>query len=206
MKPFYTPATTTDPNRFTLAVQPHHCVGAPGATFLMGGVQFAAIMSAMETVSDKPVIGATIQFISPGAPQGTADITINPIVNGRTIAQMQGSLLQEGRLVAFVTAALGQRPGIAPHQFAVMPETPTPEACDTRAPELPEDNTLMTLLERRSAFEDFDKGINHIWFRSKNGAPTTAGQLAIMADFLMGTHPKAHASPSLDNTFRVHAL
>lgn len=88
-----------------------------------------------------------------------------------------------------------------------MPDVPPPEDCSIKADDaFACSDNLLGQFERRTALEDSDAGIEHLWMRPALDMPVTAGLLAILSDFILGAHKQSRGGTSLDNTFRLYAL
>ena len=193
-------------NHYGLTALPAACVGPRDRQFFMGGVALAAAIEAMEREFEKPLLWATIQFLSHGRLGETIEIQVEP-ESGNNI-QQAGAVVRSGnRVLQRVMSALGQRESAIENQFAEMPTVLPPQEC----PEKPFDSfgmpgNLLDQFERRTALQDDTIGIKYLWFKPKFETPVSASLLALIADFLLGAHSETQGGTSLDNTFRVHSL
>ena len=203
--PFYAPEPTQVPNRFTLEVTPQHLVGPPEFKHLMGCVNLAAAIHAMEHFTGQPLIWVNVQFLNRGPAQGEIEVRLTPRVQGRSLTHMGAEVWAGDVILSSLQATLGARSGPEAHQFHAMPEAPSPDRCEAKPIEFPADGTLMELIERRIVSETNETGEEVMWYRAPSEPKMTPGLLAIMADFLMGAHPLTRGSASLDNSFRMHS-
>ena len=201
---FWSPQLSLDNKTvFKLVASPQACVGPAGSEFIMGGVAQAAAIEAAETVSDKPLLWSTIQFVNAGLLNQSIDIEVEVLGGGRSISQVLVRLTVDGTVLQTMSAALGGRQG-ADRQFVSMPAVAAPEDCPIRTDlDHNNDQDLIAQFERRIAIEAPDDGLGAMWIRSNDGLPITAGLLAITSDFMLGLHPESFRGTSLDNTFRI---
>jgi acyl-CoA thioesterase len=207
-QPFYAPISTHNPMRFYLPVVQDVCVGPPDRQFMMGGVGLGSAVTALERATGRPLIWATAQYLSFARPDSIVDIDVHIPVTGRTITQARVvSHVGETEIIT-VNAALGARPGQASEQYAKMPAVPLPEDCDVDVFGHPELNDLHRRIERRriAGADVDDAGHARMWMRAVDEEPTTAGLLAVVADFLAAAIPVTMRSTSLDNTLRIRCL
>jgi len=201
--PFWRVVPGQSEGRYILPVTRPATVGPPGNPFVMGGSCLAAAIDAMELASGQPILWATIQFLI--ASQGAEELNIHceQVGGGRSIGQWQADVVLGERTIQRVTAALGAREPSEQQLFAAMPDVPAPDDCETKPPD-PNgfDDNLIGQLERRTALEDNDRGIEAMWTRSRAGFANDAGLLAIISDFFLGAHPRTRTGSSLDATFR----
>ena len=172
----------------------------------MGGVIVGAIADALQRATGKPLLWVTSQFVAAGRLGDEITIKLDLPENSRRIVQAGAILESGGRVINVARAALGGRTGPS-LQFAKMPNVKAAKDCPVKPIDLGNlPNNLVDQFERRLAFEDPDAGVEHLWFKSVADHPVDAGQLAIIADFLLGAHPVTHRGTSLDNTFRLHNI
>ncbi len=197
------PSESGREGEYVLPITRPATVGPPGNPHIMGGACLGAAVDALELSSQQPLLWATIQFRIPS--QGAEELTIRceQVGGGRSIGQWQADVILNGRVIQMVTAAVGAREPSEQVLFAKMPDVPPPDEC----PEKPKDangfdDNLPGQLERRTALEDNERGIEAVWSRSKAGFANDAGLLAVISDFFLGAHPRAHGGSSLDATFR----
>lgn len=203
---FYAAGSTSDPMQFRLPVARGLCVGPPERQFMMGGVGLASAIDALERVTERPLIWATAQFLAIAIPGATVELDVEPLVVGRSVTQARVTTREGDRNVLTVSAALGARDGQPAAQFATMPDVAEPAACPLKPVDYPECDDLQQRFEKRCAQQSDNDGTERLWFRNVDGAPVTAGLLAIVADFLAGALKTTRGSSSLDNSLRVHRL
>ncbi|MEP1143824.1 MAG: acyl-CoA thioesterase domain-containing protein [Henriciella sp.] len=194
-------------NHFTFNATPTACVGASDQQFLMGGVAMAAAIEAAIEVTGKPLLWATIQFVSGGALGDAVEIEVEHLGGGRNVAQVGASLSVGDRRLQYMSAALGGRAGYADQQFVQMPDVPPPEDClPMPAHAMGNPENLVSRFERRAVFECSETGVEHLWIRPTFKTEMSASLLSIVSDFFLGAHVLSRAGTSLDNTLRIHAL
>ena len=201
---FWSPQSDSgDPNKFALTASTKACVGPAGYEFIMGGVAQAAAIEAAESVTDKPLLWSTIQFVNAGLLNQSIDIEVEALGGGRSISQVLVTLTTDGTVLQTMSAALGGRQG-QDRQFVSMPTVAPPEKCSIKTDlDHNNDQDLIAQFERRIAIEAPDDGLGAMWIRSKDALSISAGLLAITSDFMLGLHPESFRGTSLDNTFRV---
>ncbi|MEO9461481.1 MAG: thioesterase family protein [Marinomonas sp.] len=201
--PYWRVVPTDREDEFTLMVTPPATVGPEGAGHVMGGVAMAAAIDALEVCTQQPLLWATIQFLV--ATQRAEELTIRceQRGGGRSIGQWNVAVFRGEMLVQSVLAAVGAREPSESQIFAKMPDAPPPGECPIK---LVDQNAspanLIGQYERRTAFEDHENGLEATWVRPLGGFDIDACQLAIISDFFLGAHPRAHAGSSLDATLR----
>lgn len=207
MKNFWTPAPANKPGVFSLTATEAACVGPPERQFFMGGVAMAAAIEASEQATGKSLLWATMHFVSHGMLGDEIEFATTSRGGGRSVAQL-GLVSSVGdRALQHMSAALGGRDGHSETQFLAMPDVPPPEDCPAKTSDaFAQPGNLIAQFERRTALEDNDAGVEHLWMRPIFDAPLSAGLLALMADFFLGAHEHTRGGTSLDNTFRLHGL
>ena len=202
---FWTPKAVND-GRYTLSASQELCVGAKPHEFLMGGVAMAAAVDALEHTTGKPLLWATIQFVSHGLLGNELEINTEILGGGRNIKQARASIRHGGELLQSVSAALGRRDSEVEETFLTAPDAPPPLDCPLR-PQDPMANSdnLMAQFERRIAMKSDDTGEEWMWIRPTQEMPFSAGLISLISDFFLGAHTKTHRGTSLDNTIRMFA-
>ncbi len=195
-----------DPSRFRLDVSPQACVGPPDRTFLMGGVGMAAGLEALQAVTERPLRWATGQFQAGAGPDRAVDIEVVTLAAGRSVTQASATLRQGERTILTIAAALGDQDHPSAQQFLTLPDLPPPEACPVKVDPFGGPDSLLYQFDRRTAAQSNDAGMERLWFRPLSAAPWDVGQIAIVADFLLGAHTVSAGGTSLDNTLRVHGM
>jgi len=196
-----------DPDVYHLQAEARACVGLGEQAFFMGGVGMAAAIAALEHWSEKPLLWATIQFIDHGLLGDAFELELEKIGGGRNVIQAGARLKRGGDILQNMSAALGGRDNSPEHQFATMPDTRPPQDCDLKQDEaMSQPGNLIDQFERRTAMEDSEAGIEHMWIRPKFEVDISAPLLALMSDFFLGAHPRSRGGTSLDNTFRLCSI
>ncbi len=201
--PFWRVVPGANEDQFILPVTRPATVGPPEHPFVMGGACLAAAIDALELASGMPLLWSTIQFLSPTQGAEELHIECEQIGGGRSVGQWQAKLRLGERTVSQVIAALGAREPSDQRLFARMPDVPAPDECEVKPPD-PNgfDDNLIGQLERRTALEDNDNGIEAMWTLSRAGFANDVGVLAMISDFFLGAHPRTRTGSSLDATLR----
>jgi acyl-CoA thioesterase len=204
---------TADPSRFRLPVRPANC---SGGNFLFGGAALATAIEALETVTGRPLLWATSQFVSYARPPEVVELEVTIAAGGHALTQARCTGRVEGKEIFMVSAALGARTFAHEGQWATMPDAPPPDACLSgaapRAWTLGE--SVATYLDIRLArgrlWEELDgqqgDGRAALWVRVP-GEPMSASLLGLLGDWIPFGIGQALGLPaggnSLDNTIRV---
>ena len=196
-----------NPNVFDLELTEEACVGPADYQYLMGGVSLGAGMYAMEQVTGRPMIWASVQFVSNSPVGASCTVTTEVLASGRRAIQARAVIAEGDRPIHYIYGALGTRETENPQSYLKMPVVPGPEQSEPK-PLLGDKprNNLLSRLEMRTARADHAEGKEYIWFRSKDGLTMSPQWLAIVADFMPAGHPASSMSRSLDNTLRLHKL
>ena len=201
--PFWRVVPGAREGEYILPVTPPATAGPEGAPHVMGGVSLAAAIDAMQLESGQDILWATIQFLAPTQHAEELTISCEQCGGGQSIGQWQAVIRSAGREVQRVAAALGAREPSEPRQFAAMPDVPGPGSMAAPPVDpLAGDTGLLAEVERRTALQDSEQGIEAVWTRSRSGFANDAGWLAILSDFFLGAHPQSRGGSSLDATFR----
>lgn len=202
-KNFFQPRRLQDSNRFELDVKPQHCVHTEQHNFLMGGVNLAACIYALEQVTQQPLICASAQFISQASKGERVSIDIDIPVAGRNVTQARARAHKDGQELMAVMASLGQRSGYPEMSFVRKPDNmPPPEQCpQVSETDLKED--VRGQIEKR-AVPKTPEGTELKYIRLRHPQPMSSGLLAVVADFLAGGHELTQRSSSLDNMLRIY--
>ena len=219
--PLITLGTTANPSRFTLAVTPALSVGPPDQQFLFGGAGLGSAIAALETVTGRPTVWATAQYLSFARPPAVLDLDVVVPVSGRYSTQARVTAHVGATEIVTVNAALGARPDGIDMQWAVMPDVPPPGDCPPmRYDWVRRDDDLNAQFdqriargrygaERRDGGPSID-GASAMWVRLAGGGPVDRVTLALMADFVPSGIGHAVGGPvggnSLDNTIRFLGL
>ncbi|MEM9668513.1 MAG: hypothetical protein AAF950_06265 [Pseudomonadota bacterium] len=204
---FWMPKRTGDSSPvFQLEVTDPVCVGPPEMQFLMGGSSMAAAIETAEATFDMPLLWATTQFMNTGMRGETVEFRAEKIGGGRNVIQAEVIASKAGAPIARMAAALGSSKPGSDGQFTKMPDVPAAADCPIKTDTtFTTDANLIGQFERRTAFEDNDAAVEHMWIRPKADIPSTAGLLAIISDFILGVHPLTRGGRTLDNTLRIGA-
>ena len=195
-----------DKHSFQLTAQLAACVGTPERQFFMGGVAMAAAVEALQMATGKPLLWATMQFLSHGLLGDKIEIDVE-IHGGRAVQQTSAAVKTGDRMMQNVMAALGGRDHPLEQQFVSMPEVPPAQDCPIKGDDaFGQEGNLLRQFERRTAFEDTQNGIEYMWIKPTFNTEMSAPLLALMADFFLGAHVATRQGTSLDNTFRLHTI
>jgi acyl-CoA thioesterase II len=211
---------THNPNRFHMAVRPGL---ATFNGFLFGGAGLGAAVQALESVTQRPVIWATAQYLSYARVGSVLDLDVKIVVSGHNTSQARVTGHVADTEIFTVNAALGSRDLIGEGEFAERPIAPPPLECPTRTHRMPADGSINEHIEMRMVqARDFDElpiggppnptpnGRSVVWARLPSLAHVSAMSLAILGDWVpfgvgqaMGIRGGGN---SLDNTLRVVQL
>jgi len=198
----------THPNShiFELDVTLPICAGLPGNEFLMGGIAMATAIEAAEQFTGRPLLWATIQFISPGALDSLVTIKVEQLGGGRNVSQVCVTLSAGDKIIQKMSAALGARDDFENCQFVKMPKVRPPEESFVRG-DAPSDlnQGVTTKFERLRAFDCSETGVEYMWARPKFETPMSAPLLSITSDFILGAHQTSNFGKSIDNTLRIYS-
>jgi acyl-CoA thioesterase-2 len=203
---------TEDPRRWSLAVTESSLTPA-GA--MQGGAVFAAAVEAMEGATGRPLVWAAGQCLSHLGYPAVAAVSVEATVTGHHTTQARVAITHDDIEVLVAIGALGERPFPHTSTWGTAPTAPPPRECPPR--EVPGAAGGIAVCEVRAAVGrsagEVDgapgAGRSASWVRLPGGANrrTTAGDLAIIGDFVMLEVTDALGVPvtgsSLDNTLRV---
>jgi acyl-CoA thioesterase-2 len=202
---------TDHPLRWRLPVIPPLTTGGG---FLFGGCGLGASIEVLESVTGRPVVWATAQYLSYAMPPSVLDLDLTVAVDGRHTAQARVVGRVEDTEIFTVNGALGRRPLEAAGEWAIRPDVPPPEECPNRLLEDRHEETIMSRVEMRLAdarqMVELDgtagTGRSALWARLA-GIETSAATLGILGDWVpfgIGQALGERAGGnSLDNTLRV---
>lgn len=200
---FLQPLVSNGPGSFTFTALPEACVGPDERQFFMGGAAMAVAIDVLQQTADKPLLWATIQFLNQGALGETFEIDVETLGGGRNVSHMQATLRRGETVLQRTIAALGARAGEPDKQFVSMPDVPRPEDCPRKKDDAyGRPGNLIGLFDRRTALEDSDAGIEHLWIKPLDGN-IDAPMLGVISDFFLGAHARGRGGTSLDNTLRM---
>ena len=205
---------TDDPLRWRLPVLPPVTTGGG---FLFGGCGLGSAIEVLESVTGRPLVWATAQYLSYAMPPSVVDLDVTVAVDGRNTAQAR-VVGRVGETEIFtVNGALGQRPLEASGEWAIRPDVPPPAECRERLLEERHGESIMSRIDMRLAdarqFDELDgtagSGRSALWARVQ-GIETSAATLGILGDWVpfgIGQALGQRAGGnSLDNTLRVVRL
>jgi acyl-CoA thioesterase II len=211
---------THNPFRFHLPVKQGL---ATGSGFLFGGAGLGAAVEALETVSQRPVVWATCQYLSYALVGSVVDLDVKIAVNGHNVTQARVTGHVADQEIFTVNAAMGLRDMPGEGQFAVRPPAPAPLDCPVRVSRGESDHSIHTHVEMRTVqvrdentfrndgvAEPSVDGRSIVWARVRDLEQVSTMSLAIMGDWVpfgvsqaMGARGGGN---SLDNTLRVVQL
>jgi len=203
---------THNPNRWVLPITAGI---ATAGRFMFGGCGLGAAIGALETLTGRPVVWATGQYLSYAMVGDILDIDVTIATSGHFTSQARVVAHVADREILTVNAALGSRPLPFDGQWEVMPEVPAPEDCVPRVSRWDLGDTIMERMEIRLAsgrqWEALDRtpsadGTSSLWVRMPDLEMSPAA-LAILGDYVpygiaqaLGRWTRAN---SLDNTLRI---
>lgn len=202
------------PGRWQLPVGEHATGG--GRRSLFGGVGAAAGIVALETVSGRPTIWATAQYLSRLGAGSMLDLDVDIEASGRSISQGLVRGRHDGEAIISIIGATGRRPGERPTVFRRFPDAIAPQRCEL-VPRHEDTVSVHNHVELRRAAGMFGftaqgapSGHGHtlLWARMPE-VLLDAASVALMADYMASAvgdalHREAHCT-SLDNTIRFTA-
>lgn len=210
---FFSPTATHNPLRFYLPVADSLAVGRE-RRFLMGGVGLASAIDVLERVTERPLIWATAQYLSFAEPGSVVDLDVRAPVVGNTVTQARVVSHVGEREILTVNGAMGMKPDQPTAQFVTpdLAALPRPETCELHEPHDNWPGGLNQRFERRSIPDErgLTLGRTRMWIRNREGDQVSAGYLAIVADYLLGSVGpllgRETSTSSIDNTLRLHAI
>jgi acyl-CoA thioesterase-2 len=204
-----------DPARFVW--EPSNFLLTP-AGFVQGGAGLGAALTAMESLTGRPVIWATAQYLTFAAGIDPIDVEVNIEVAGRNTTQARCVLSREGTEILTAHAALGQRDFTHDGVWTTPPAVAPPDDCPRydyiarRGGHLGEIVDFRLAIGRQLAdIDEFGgKGDGNfaLWIRFWEGRRVpSAADLTFIGDFMPMGFADAighvYAGNSLDNTLRI---
>jgi acyl-CoA thioesterase II len=201
--------------RWRLVVQPE--ISTPGK-FLFGGCGLGAALVALESVTGRPTIWATAQYLSYAPTGSTVDYEVILAVVGGHVTQGRAVAWSEGREILTVNAALGVPQMETREVWEEPPEVPPPHECPQRQLPAILANSILDRVDVRVArgrtFEDVTASPGDprsaLWARVPGHLSPSAATLAIFGDYVPGgaSQPLGRRTMgrSLDNTLRIVQL
>jgi acyl-CoA thioesterase-2 len=194
--------------RCSLLIEPRHCTPMD---FLYGGSGVAACAVAAESVTGRPLVWITTQYIGQARPGERLELDVEILVAARSTTQTIVRAHVGDRLVLHATTAHTDRPVGDEAWWDAMPDVPAPEDCPPFALtfDRPDDVSFFRLLERRAPVDDEAeaRGRLAIWARVPGWGIGTAASQAFIADIVpvavMRGLGRMTGATSLDNTLRV---
>lgn len=204
IKPFWFPTQSSkNSNIFYLNVSNEKCVGLAPNQHIMGGVAMATAIEAAEIVTKRPLLWATMQYISFSRYGDMIELEVEIKNSGRNIDHVHVYCRVDGKIIQHLSAALGQRSGFEARQFVQMPEVSLPKDLPFIYEDEHESKSLLDQFERRDALEDTEAGLHYMWIKPTSDIPINSAFLALVSDFILGAHVETRGGTSLDNTFRM---
>ena len=200
--------------RFTLA--PHLC-RPDGA--LYGGTAIAAACAAMELVTGRPTLWASVQLVSSAQRDDEVDVHVEVVADGRRVDQVRLSAMVGDRLLfaavgSTATPKGGAITGTGPRMPRVAPPDPDGGPLFGRARWSHDGETghhrVAQFVEATSLDGSDLPGHVLMWARLHDESTTTAAKLGFLADMVPVAICRAAgvmgAGTSLDNSIRVGQL
>ncbi len=211
---------THNPFRFHLPVR--QCLST-GHGFLFGGAGLGAAVEALETVTERPVVWATAQYLSYARTGSVVDLDVKVAVSGHNITQARVTGHVADQEIFTVNAALGSRDSTGNGEWAERPFAPNPNDCPPRVHRFGQEGSINELMDVRlvdaRSFEDLplegpgepcENGRSVVWARIPDVPQVSAMSLAILGDFVPFGVGQARGiqggGNSLDNTLRMVQL
>lgn len=209
---------TSDSSRFTIVANKQVSVGPK---FLFGGCALGAAICALETVTDRPLVWSTAQFLSFADTGSEMEIEVTPRITGHRTTQATAVGRVGDREIIHVNAALGTRSLDYSAQPLAMPEVQDPEICPDRLlRDIDMDTVYSRMMQRWGIPQSSDPADNvsvqlnpgriTMWVRFPELTQPGPAMLAVLADWVpMAASQVAGrelTGNSLDNTLRVFKI
>jgi len=181
---------------------------------LFGGVALGAAATALETVTGRPLVWATAQYLLYAQPPTVLDLDLTIAVSGKQTTQARAVGSVDGTEIFTVNAALGARPIDLRGTWVERPDVPPPDAFpSTTVPDEVRSRISGRMELRLAGEEGLTSVAGHgriaVWARVP-GLQPSAAMLAVLGDMVpfgirrvMGMRGSGN---SLDNTLRVARL
>lgn len=198
---------TEQDQTWSMGVDRRLCLGPPGAKHLSGGACSAILIDALEQVTGKPLIQASVQFFKAPKVGDIVTVTLDHHKPGRSIDMASAAMTYAEELQVRLSGSFGIRRSIGDHQWTPDIEF-TPPKKSTDIPFVRADpGDLHTILEMRLAAPLRD-GRLVFWVRTPSHHMTSPARfLALIADYLPEAIHLSIERPagaiSLDNSIRV---
>lgn len=191
------------------------------ANTLQGGAGLGAAVAAMESVTGRPTIWATAQYLSFAEGTDPIDIDVTVEVAGHNTTQARCVLSRDGREILTAHSALGRRDFEFAGVWCTRPDVANPESCERYRFFESGRGHMGDIAEFRLArgrqLDEIEAtggrgdGSFALWIRCWNGQRlASVADLAFIGDFMplgfADASGKPYAGNSLDNTIRVGDL
>ncbi len=208
LPPFWHPTqVSNNSNIFQLEASIRTCVGVAPNQHLMGGVAMATAVEVAQIVTKRPLIWATMQYVSYCRLGDTIEFEVTVLNSGRNIDHVGVDCTVDGKTIQLMNAALGERTGFETRQFIEKPVVDLPKDLSEKYEEGEFDPaSLPAQFKRKIAYESEEMGKEIMWIRPKSNYPIDAALLALTSDFILGAHAETKGGASLDNTFRLFSV
>jgi acyl-CoA thioesterase II len=196
---------------------------------LQGGAGLGAAITAMQTVSERPVIWATAQYLAFALGNAPVDLEVTIEVSGHNTTQARCVVSRDGKEILTAHGALGSRDFDVEDVWCAPPIVPAPEDCpeyrfvanrvpnQTQVDEGSDGRFVEFRLAKGRQMDDIAEqggrgtGSFAVWVKRIDGAMIeNIGDLTYIGDFLPIGFAEAMGQPyvgnSLDNTVRVGKL
>lgn len=186
-------------------------LGLCGATgTLHGGCALAAVVAALETVTDRSLASATSQYLSRVVLGETAEVNLEILASGRRMTQAAATITHEDRLICRMQVALGGRDLGIDRSWLEAPSVPPPDQCEERAKTASTETSFTDNADVRLAGQQAGDRRVRYWARLPGHLASTAPGLAALADLVpSGMRVSLNSGfrgSSLDNTVRMAGL
>jgi acyl-CoA thioesterase II len=208
----------TEPGRF--AWRPSQLLLTPANT-LQGGAGLGAAVAAMESVTGRPTVWATAQYLSFAVGTDPIDIDVTVAVTGHNTTQARCVLSRDGREILTAHSALGSRDFEFEGVWCARPDIADPDSSpryrffETGHGHMGDQVEFRLALGRQldeiEATGGRGDGSFAVWIRCWDGQQlASVADLAFIGDFMplgfADASGKPYAGNSLDNTIRVGHL
>ena len=196
---------------------------------LQGGAGLGAAITAMQTVSERPVIWATAQYLAFALGNAPVDLEVTIEVSGHNTTQARCVVSRDGKEILTAHGALGSRDFEVEDVWCAPPIVPAPEDCpeyrfvanrvpnQTQVDEGSDGRFVEFRLAKGRQMDNIAEqggrgtGSFAVWVKRIDGAMIeNIGDLTYIGDFLPIGFAEAMGQPyvgnSLDNTVRVGKL
>jgi len=200
--------------------QPSRLLLTPANT-LQGGAGLGAAVAAMESVTGRPTIWATAQYLSFAVGTEPIDIDVTIAVAGHNTTQARCVLSRDGREILTAHSALGSRDFEFEGVWCARPDVAEPDSCpryrffEAGRGHLGDQTEFRLALGRQleeiEATGGRGDGSFALWIRGWDGQRlASVADLTFIGDFMplgfADASGKPYAGNSLDNTIRVGNL